>query len=264
MSAQPDAPSPTGHLSEINDRLKELVQSLYGDRMQLRIVDPKELRLLKKNPRYMPKTMFDQLTKNIRRDGQLESVPLCHTLADQKLEVLSGNHRVQAAVEAGVPAILVLVITRELRRGEKIAKQLSHNAIAGQDDQQLLAELWDSIDDIEEKLYSGLDSVKLGELTKVNFSGFGAETVPTEAITLWFIPSEVERIDALVERLSEFTGSKTVYLAPIEKYNKLFDLITEKKRRDNIKNTAVAFMALIDELAEHMQKTAPVPAATES
>lgn len=171
-------------------------------------------------------------------------------VADGRLEVLSGNHRVKASIEAGLDRILVLVIPYECKPGRKIAIQLSHNALSEQDDVPLLKELWDEIDELNEKLYSGLDSVAVQELAKVNFSGFGAQVIRTEQVTLFFIPEEVAEFDKLLDAFDKLATSQTIYLAPLSHYDKLFELIVAKKKAGNIKNTSVALMALIDSLVK--------------
>lgn len=238
----------------VNDRLKAISAQLYGDKLELRVVNPRELSTLKRNARYMAKPMFDQLTQNIRKDGQVESVPLVHTLKESgKMEIISGNHRVQAAIEAGINQIVVLAFPHELERGMKLAKQLSHNALAGQADQQLLVSLWSEIDDIEQKLYAGLDSVQLGELTKVNFSGFGPEQIATTQIALWFVPEEVEQFERLMEHMEALVNKDTIYLVPLSHYDRLFKLLVEKKKTSNIKNVSVAFMELVSQLEKMVE-----------
>ena len=153
-------------LSEKNQQLAEISAIIFGDSARLQIVDPKNLQLLKENARYFKKDTFRQLTENIRSDKRLSSVPLCHeTLSG--LEVLSGNHRVQAAVAADLPLILVIVITGELPKNKKIAVQLSHNSLVGQDDLQILANLWSQLDDIAEKCYAGLSDATIGDIDKI-------------------------------------------------------------------------------------------------
>lgn len=254
-------------MNDLNQRLQEISRQLYGEKLELRAVDPKSLVLLRKNARYMAKETFDQLTRNVQGDGALSSVPLCHTLKDGTLEVLSGNHRVKAAIQASLPTILVLVFPEQLQPGRKVAVQLSHNAIAGQDDQQLLTELWNEIDSIQEKLYSGLDSKAIGELTKIQFSGFGPAQIRTEQVVLWFLPDELKSFDQVLEAMSQLASAQTVYMAPLAKYDALFQLLVAKKKRDNIKNTSVAFMALIDELIayeKHRAQQQPNPKPVES
>jgi hypothetical protein len=43
-------------------------------------------------------------------------------------------------------------------------------------------------------------------------------------------------------------------LVPIDRYEKLFKLLTATKARENIKNTAVAFMWLIDKMKDHIDQ----------
>ena len=96
-------------------------------------------------------------------------------------EVLSGNHRVQAAVEAGVPVILVLTILQDLSKSEQIAIQLSHNALVGQDDQGILAALWADIEELEAKLYAGLSSEALKEIKEVKLVTLSTPHVATKS-----------------------------------------------------------------------------------
>lgn len=117
-----------------NETLRALSRTLYGESLTLEIVDPRALRLLAKNARVLSKDTFQQLTANIRRDKRLSSVPLCYRASDGVLDVLSGNHRVSAGIEAGVEHILVMVIEEDLSVSQRIAIQLSHNALVGSDD----------------------------------------------------------------------------------------------------------------------------------
>lgn len=236
-------------IGPLNERLTEISRAVYGEKAVFRIVDPKSLTLLKKNAHFMKKPVFDQLAANVRQDGMLASTALCHELPDFSLEVLSGNHRVQAAIKAELAWIVVLVIPHQTQE-QKIAVQLSHNALVGQDDKAILAELWKEMGDIQSKLYSGLDSALVAELEKIKFTGFTAQQVRTEQIALWFLPEEVEALEELLGEATKIVAAGEVYLAPLAKYKAMFDALVKTKRTNNIKNTAVAFGYLIDRLAE--------------
>lgn len=149
-----------------NATLAQISKNIFGDSARLQIVDPKSLVLLKQNARFFKKDTFRQLVENIKADKRLSSVPLCRPIKDGRLEVLSGNHRVKASVEAGLEKILVIVLLENLDESRRIAIQLSHNALVGQDDQNILAELWAKIDDINTRLYAGLSSDTLNEIKK--------------------------------------------------------------------------------------------------
>lgn len=119
---------------EIRETISDLNAHLQEMPYKLDLVNPREIILLDKNARYMTQEMFDNLVSNIKKDGGLSSLPLCYREPDGRLLVLSGNHRVQAAVHAGLEEVLILVIDKELTRQEQVAVQLSHNAIEGRDD----------------------------------------------------------------------------------------------------------------------------------
>ena len=69
------------------------------------------------NARIMKNEMQDQLTANIKNRGQLESLPLI-ALMGEKLEIISGHHRVKSAREAGLKEM-------PLRQGTKKIKHTS-------------------------------------------------------------------------------------------------------------------------------------------
>ena len=151
-------------LTQRNEELAAISREMFGEGMLLQAVEPARLCLLKDNARFFKRETFRQLRDNIASDKRLSSVPLCYRHEDGRLEVLSGNHRVKASIEAKIPVILVLVITETLDQSRRIAIQLSHNALVGEDDQSILANLWSQIETIEDRLYSGLDSEVTKEL----------------------------------------------------------------------------------------------------
>lgn len=99
------------------------------------------------NARIMKTEMQKQLTDNIKKRGQLESLPFC-ALIDGKIEIISGHHRIRSAKDSGVlTELFVILDTTGLRRSQVAAKQLAHNAISGFDDQSTLKEIAKMIDD---------------------------------------------------------------------------------------------------------------------
>lgn len=82
-------------------------------------VNPKELKLLEVNARYMKHEEFQRLVDNVKRDGCLTQLPFCCLDEDWNWMVLSGNHRVQAAISAGLEEIEVQVTEDELTKDQK-------------------------------------------------------------------------------------------------------------------------------------------------
>lgn len=230
---------------EDNEALKRLSNTLYGNGMSLRVVAPSDLTLLKKNARVLKKDTFQQLTANISADKRLSSVPLCWSMPDGKLEVLSGNHRVQAAIQAGLTQILVMVIEDDLNKAQQIAIQLSHNALVGSDDPTILAELWAAIDDIEAKLYAGLSSDEVERLEKIELVGFSTPQVCTRTLTFAFVDAEAERFNAVLEQLEAFPA-KEMHLADLRQFDRFFDLLEGVKKSFDVRNSSLAMLKLMD------------------
>ena len=106
------------------------------------------------NARIMKNETQKQLTDNIKKRGQLESLPFC-ALIDEKIEVISGHHRIRSAKDSGVmQEIFVILDISGLRRSQVAAKQLAHNAINGYDDQSTLREIAKMIDDVDDMMES--------------------------------------------------------------------------------------------------------------
>lgn len=102
-----------GTLSELNSRLEgKLPYKLYLARSE-------EIDFLEKNARFMTKEQFASLTHNVKADGGLTSIPLCYKQETGRLLVLSGNHRIKAAIEAGSREFLVLLIDKPLSKQQR-------------------------------------------------------------------------------------------------------------------------------------------------
>ena len=104
-------------------------------------VDPKTIKLLKTNARYMESNEYERLVENIKRDGKLTSVPFGHIDENGDIEVLSGNHRVMASIDAGLDEIEIMLCKEKLTKDQCLAIQLSHNSITGKDDEEILKQL---------------------------------------------------------------------------------------------------------------------------
>jgi len=201
------------------------------------------------NARYMKKEVFQQLVANLEADGRLSSVPLCRELPDGRLEVLSGNHRIQAAMRADLEWALVMVLRGDIEESAAVAVQLSHNSLAGDDDKQVLAALWSKVDSIADRLYAGLSSDLVGELEEIKLVNFSTPQPLTKTVTFAFTTSEAERVEQIVRELEACQASREIYLCEIEQFAKFFDVLQRIKRKENIKNASLAMACLID-LAE--------------
>lgn len=193
-----------------------------GQGLQLWKVPVGILREQDVNARSMPKPMFDRLTQTIGRDKRLESLPLC-ALTDKGIEIISGHHRTRAATAAGVTEMYVLVDVTGLSRSQIAAKQLAHNSIEGEDNAQLLAEIYRQIGDAEAKLEAFVDQKLDVEIPKPKLDGLDI-ALDFKTVLLIFLPKVKERLDRALEYLRS-NGQKLdgIYIAgesdyaPLEK-----------------------------------------------
>lgn len=228
-----------------NENLATISRQIYGDDLTLMVVDPHSLRLATKNARILSKDTFQQLTANIKKDRRLSSVPLCYRSQDSHLDVLSGNHRVEASIQAGISQILVMVIEEDLTQSQRIAIQLSHNALVGTDDATLLADLWKQIDDIDSKLYTGLSSDEIEKLEKVNLVTFSTPQIVTRTVTFAFVDSEMKKFQKVLAQL-EALPAKEFYLADLKEFDRFYETMQSVQRKFDVKNLSLSLLTMLD------------------
>lgn len=211
-----------------------------------------ELSRLERNARYMTGEQLRRLQENIRRDGGLTSVPLIYIHDDDKTEILSGNHRVEAAIAAGIEEGWVMEIVTRLTPERRVAIQLAHNAITGQDDPSLLKALYDELD-LDWKLYSGLtdDAFKMDPL---DISGLSLAGPTYEEITLLFLPEQADTFREAMQKFGKRKPTGDRYAAALEDWERLFDTIVKVKDTYKIMNTAIALRRIIDLATERLDQ----------
>ncbi len=238
-------------LTTLNATLQQM-----GQPYKLALVDPALLKELDKNAHYMTHEMFQNLVANIQRDGALASVPFCW-YDGTTYHVLSGNHRVKAAVAAGVSRILILYDDRPLTRQERVAIQLSHNAINGKDDPALLKELWAEIDDLSLKYYAGLDDKQLEQLADAQLKGMREAVLDYKSVMFLFLPEEVEAMERAFQRALESTVCEEAVTARLSEFSRLVDALDKTKSSFAIKNHAVALSIVLDVFERNLTDLQP-------
>jgi hypothetical protein len=233
------------------DGLERVNAALDGQPYKLALVPMADLELLEKNARYMRHETFKNLVENVRRDGGMASVPFCWQ-HDGKYRVLSGNHRVMAAKEAGLQEVLVLYTDRDLTREEQVSIQLSHNAIVGEDDPIILRELWGEIDNVALKFYSGLDDKVLQSLGRVFVDPLSDVRMDFRTLSFVFLPEEVDRLDEAFEQAREAATVRDGYLVRLADFDRLMDAVAKTQAAYNVKNAAVSLMMILDVFQCHL------------
>jgi len=241
------APAVAGEaLAQLNASLAAL-----GQPFKLALVDPRSLKELDKNAHYMTHEVFKGLVQNLARDRALSSLPFCW-FDGTIYHTLSGNHRVKAAIAAGLELILVLYDDRPLTRQERVAVQLSHNALVGKDDPTLLKELWDEIDDLALKHYAGLDDKALKQLADASLKSVSDAALSYKAVSFLFLPEEVEALDAAFQKAMAAVVCEDAYLLPLREFERLIDALDKTKSSWNTKNGATALFLILEVFERHL------------
>lgn len=224
-------------------------------RMETR--DPRSLTLLEVNAHFMTKEKFDALVENVRRDGVLTSVPLVYADPDSGNEiVLSGNHRTKAAVEAGLAEIPVLVIDQKLSRQQQIAIQLSHNSIFGEDDPDTLAMLYEELDDVDWRSYSGLDDKVLDLLDDPSAVPFAEANLTYQTVQLVFLPPEKEAAEQALFEVKKLHGISDMWMAAISQYEPTLAALETVRGSYSIGNVATALSIILAVFENHLDEVA--------
>jgi ParB-like nuclease family protein len=219
--------------------------------------DPRTLTLLDINARYLPHEQFRQLVANIKGDGHLTSTPLVWNDTDSgRLIVLSGNHRTLAAIEAGLPQIWWMQIDEPLPRQRQIALQLSHNAIAGQDDPAILKELYDELESVEWRQYTGLDDKTLDLLEKVDVASLGEANLDFASVQMMFLPDELERARAAFDAARSLASADQRWVAGLEQYEPVLDALETSRAAYKIGNSATALGVILSVFERHLGELA--------
>ena len=183
---------------QVSEELAELTRPLLGGVMELRQVSLGGLKPAKKNARWMTEKQIARLSKNIRRDGALSSIPLTYEGEDGQLVLISGHQRVKAALGAGLERGLVLVWLGDKSESRITALQLSHNSIVGQDDEETLYEL------VKRLTGEDLDyaAVEMPELADISLDDLGpVEIAAVKVINLCFLDVDYATVEEALERI---------------------------------------------------------------
>lgn len=215
----------------------------------IRRVDLSSLKLLEKNAHYMDPDEFARLVANIQSDGCLTSLPVVY-----RGKVLSGNHRTQAALKAGLIESDVIEILSELTDEEQIAIQLSHNSIKGKEDNNILRELYESINSFDMKLYSGLtdDAFKI---TEIDVESLSFVQPAYEDLIIAFLPEEKALFVEVLEKIGKKAKDKLILAGRISDFDTLFNAVINAKSKLNIINTAEALKAVAELAIQKLEET---------
>lgn len=203
------------------------------------------------NARIMKNEMQDQLTANIAKRGQLESLPYL-TEDDNKVRIISGHHRIKSARQAGIKEIYAILDVSGLTRSQEAAKQLAHNAISGFDDQSTLKEIVKMISDVDDMLESYVGKDILAE-PMAEFDKLISPAVQFDFRTLVFafLPHQLQNLELLVKEL-EKAGPEIVGVAEYEQGKRFVETLSKYQQFQDVRNLGAAIFSMIEAANEKM------------
>lgn len=215
-----------------------------------RFGDPKDLILPERNARYFPAEKFQRLVDNIRADKVLSQWPFVWRDPDNDdLHVLSGSHRVRAAIAAGLEQIDWTECDEPLSPGRRRAIQVSHNELVGNDDPAILDELLAEIAEPDDRDYSGFDD-DVWEDEEVE-----PYTLPepdeTTTIMLTFLPDDLAKATEVLNELDDLQGNMPRWLAASDQYDAVFDALTVARKSYDTRNVTTTLTILLDLVRLH-------------
>lgn len=243
---------------------------------EVRRINIKHLKEQELNAQEMPKHQFDALVRNIKNDGELQSLVYVHQPdgPNGEIRIISGHHRVRAAYKAGLTEVPCIVETAPLTTAQIRARQLAHNQIHGESDPKLVAQILEEIDDVIELTATGFTDTELEELTNNTVhnvdtlsTDLGVLPAPTlDTLIVQVTPDTQKALETLQEQVFHATidpnealsnsiktlkdaglldGNPTIAPVTQESYDAITQTLLEISKQSEIKNfgTALALCA---------------------
>lgn len=199
----------------------------------------------------MKGTVFARLVANLKRDGILTQLPVVN-LQDGELEIASGNHRTEAAIAAGIEEGDALEILTPLTREQFIALQLSHNAVVGEDDPNVLKELYSELG-FDWKEYSGLTDDAF-DIKDLDTTVMRVEQPFYEELTISFLPGDMQVFRSWLDKIAASKTAKTRLVGMYEDFRLFFETVLEVKRVTDVHNSAVALRLMAEYAAKALKQ----------
>jgi hypothetical protein len=182
-----------------------------------------------------------RLANNIKKDGALTSAVLVMEQPGKKYMCISGHHRIKAAIKAGLAEVPVLIIP-PIPESKRIALQLSHNDIKGEDDPAILAEM---VQLLEKEQFDEVSSKSLSEEQRKELENIEYELREYHYINICFLPSTVNDFEAMLEELASDDDKVTCYLVPASDYEATKALLTRAHEK-GFRTPGSAFRKFLD------------------
>jgi len=238
----------------INERLAEINGLIAPYRLAW--VDPKQDCIPpEKNARYMSKEQLNRLTDNIRQDGFLSQLPFGIKKNDGKYLVLSGNHRIKAAIKAKQRRVLILFgLDADFDKNRRLALQLSHNAVVGQDDPFILRDIYSEIDSLISREYTGIIDEILQSIKPMELADLPQPEIPLYELRFVFCRADREHVQQVLDQLERRGAHKQEDAVVIGDPDQFIHIITLVKQYFNIQDRSIALLRMCQICEDYLRQ----------
>lgn len=210
----------------------------------------------KVNANVMDAATFELLTKTIKEEGALESLPFgIIDYSDQErpiFDIISGHHRTRAARAAGETRIFVLVSDRPLSADEVVQKQLAHNAITGKNDDLLLKQLYDRIENVNSRIKSGIRAEDLAKSTLRPVSPDPLQFAFTfKSVKFLFLNTQLEKLDRAAASISP---DDVVLVCDMEQLDEFTATLRKLSQVEGIRNGGALVSKMVELTLAYVDK----------
>ena len=227
-----------------------------GEDMALWRIPLTHLREQDKNARVMEVEMFNRLTENIKKNKNLESLPLCVLERDkatkaETFHLISGHHRTRAARAAGLLEVHSLVYEKKLTKSQIRAKQIAHNSLSGYDDPQVLKQIYLEIVSIDSKLESGLSEFDIKIETQAPRITDIKLELDYELLNILFLPRQTKDFEKI---LDELEPDAKKFIADKKDFEPMAETMRGIAKLDNIRSVPAILARMIEICQEHIKE----------
>lgn len=222
-----------------------------GDGLEIWRVSPLSLRERDKNARVESPKVFRSLVRNIKKRKAMESLPFV-ARREMEFEIISGHHRIRAAIQAGLPSIVVLADASPMTRSELIAKQVAHNSINGRDDPAVLLQLLQEIEDVGGLIEAAVDQRSLEKALKIDTAiPDVAADFDWKTLTWTFLPTHVADLERLALAVAT---ADLVGVAGLDAYEPFMATMRRLGRTEDIRSVGALVYRMMELTKAHLDR----------
>lgn len=217
-------------------KIAEISENLWFCMVDISLLKEQDI-----NARLMKDNMFKQLTANIKKRGQLESVPFC-CLQGNTIEIISGHHRVKASKMAGLKEIPILLDVSGLTRSQIAAKQLAHNSIEGFDDSDTLKEITKIINNVDDMLEAFMQNEFIEPQEDLSPLVHIKSDLDFKQISLVFLDNEIKDFNEFLRNLDQ--NPQEVWAADVRSFDDFCGALKKTQKVQDVKNVSAAISSM--------------------